>query len=64
MDLETVRETLLYMHNDLRSVPGMEAIAHSLGQALREIDATASISKQRTARHLTSHTPARFFPAR
>lgn len=45
IDLDTVRETLSYMHDDMRSVPGLERVAAALGRAIEEIEATGLIEK-------------------
>lgn len=38
IDLSTVRETLLYMQSDVRSQPGLEAVAAALAETISEID--------------------------
>lgn len=38
IDLETVRETLLYIESDCRHQPGFEGIAAALAVTLAEID--------------------------
>jgi hypothetical protein len=38
LDLDTVRETLTYIRDDLQRVPGLQSAAEALGAALREID--------------------------
>ena len=37
IDLETVRDTLAYMHDDLKRVAGMERAAKALAEAIDEI---------------------------
>lgn len=37
IDLESVRETLLYMQSDLRNAPGLEGVAAAVGSAIAEI---------------------------
>lgn len=39
IDLDTVRETLSYMHDDMRDAPGLERVAAALGRAIDEIEA-------------------------
>ena len=39
VDLETVRETLAYIHDDLSRVTGLEKASAALGQALAELAA-------------------------
>jgi hypothetical protein len=39
IDLATVRETLIYMRDDARAVPGLENVAQSLDAAIRDVDA-------------------------
>lgn len=38
IDLETVRETLLYMESDCRDYPDLEGVAAALALTLAEID--------------------------
>ena len=38
IDLESVRETLLYIESDMRHAPGFETVAAALSQVLVEID--------------------------
>lgn len=38
VDLQTVRETLVYMESDCRDCPGLEGVAAALGQTITEID--------------------------
>lgn len=38
IDLETVRETLLYIESDCRDYPGLESVAAALAVTLAEID--------------------------
>jgi hypothetical protein len=39
IDLATIRETLIYMRDDARAVPGLEQVAQSLDAAIRDVDA-------------------------
>ena len=38
VDLQTVRETLVYMESDCRDCPGLEGVAAALEQTITEID--------------------------
>ncbi|MCU0954453.1 MAG: hypothetical protein MUC37_07530 [Hyphomicrobium sp.] len=60
IDLSTVRETLTYMRDDARSIPGLEALAQSLDAAIAEVDAT----EDRLQPHTASPIASRFLPAR
>lgn len=50
IDLETVRETLLYMRDDMRRDPATAGVARALDEALSEIDAvgTTTVGHGRT----------------
>jgi hypothetical protein len=39
IDLATARETLAYMQDDMKRVPGLEKVADALASAIREMDA-------------------------
>ncbi len=59
VDLETVRETLVYIESDCKECPGLEGVAAALGQTIVEID---------RVRHAEQERPlpvvgARFIPA-
>jgi hypothetical protein len=41
VDLETIRETLVYIRDDIQRVPGLERAAEGLSTVLAEIDAAA-----------------------
>lgn len=60
IDLSTVRETLLYMRDDARLVPGLEAVAQSLDAAISEVEAAEAKLEP------VSYSPiaSRFLPAR
>lgn len=60
LDLSTVRETLIYMRDDARLVPGLEDVAQALDQAVGKVDAAESRMKP------VSYSPiaARFLPMR
>jgi hypothetical protein len=58
LDLSTVRETLAYVHDDMRRAPGLERAAAALAAALAEIElaergATAPARRQGPARFLS-----------
>jgi hypothetical protein len=60
LDLSTVRETLAYMHDDVRRAPGLERAAAALAAALAEIELAergATVPARRQG-------PARFLPGR
>ena len=38
IDLETVRETLLYIESDCRECPGLERVAARIAETISEID--------------------------
>jgi hypothetical protein len=58
LDLSTVRETLAYMHDDLRRAPGLERAAAALAAALAEVElAELGATALGRRRH-----PARFLP--
>lgn len=48
IDLETVRETLAYMHDDMRQAPELAAVASALAQAIDEIDAVSGVAPGQT----------------
>jgi hypothetical protein len=60
IDLATVRETLLYMKDDMRRVPGLEAVAEALDGAITEIDK----AERNLDRRRISPSMARFLPRR
>ena len=61
VDLSTVRETLLYLRDDARSVAGLEQVAVALDAALDEVEA----AEQRQQPALTANPVAsRFLPLR
>lgn len=59
IDLATVRETLVYMHDDMKRAPGLEAVAKAIAAALQEIDAAEKSPRPATP----SATAARFVPS-
>lgn len=60
VDLETVRETLVYMESDCRNCPGLEGVATALEQAITEIDRAAPLASEVQPREVM---PAKFVPA-
>jgi hypothetical protein len=60
VDLETVRETLLYMESDCRNCAGLEAVAAALEHAITEIDRAASLTEDTQPREVVA---AKFIPA-
>jgi hypothetical protein len=61
VDLSTVRETLLYMRDDARSVAGLERVAVALDAALDEVDAA---EQRRQPAVPASPVASRFLPLR
>ncbi len=60
IDLATVRETLIYMRDDARAVPGLEHVAASLDAAIGEVDAAEAALKPISLSPIES----RFLPMR
>lgn len=60
IDLSTVRKTVAYMQGDLARVPGLEKVAESLANTLKEIDAVDS--RPRVVDITASVTRSRFLP--
>lgn len=60
IDLSTVRETLIYMRDDARAVPGLEHVAASLDAAIGEVDAAEAKLKPVSLSPIES----RFLPMR
>lgn len=61
VDLDTIRETLLYIRDDLQRVPGLERAAEKLTAALGELTAA---ERRRLAPLSQSVIEARFLPRR
>ncbi len=61
IDLQTVRETLVYIESDCRECPGLEGVATALGQTINEIDRASDRLASETAPAVVS---ASFVPAR
>lgn len=61
IDLSTARETLAYIEDDMRRVPGLEKVAEAISLAMAEIDAAERAVPQHYA-----YTPvvSRFVPRR
>ncbi len=61
IDLETVRETLLYIESDCRDYPGLESVAAALAVTLAEIDRVQDRIEETAARrgHLGELRPRR-----
>lgn len=59
VDLSTVRETLLYMHDDMKRVPGLGEVASAIAATLAEIE---KVEREMPA---TPRSPiaARFMPS-
>ncbi len=60
IDLSTVRETLIYMRDDARSVPGLENLATALEAAIGEVDSAQDKIEPASLSPIAS----RFLPAR
>ncbi|MDX2307539.1 MAG: hypothetical protein NW216_04805 [Hyphomicrobium sp.] len=60
LDLGTVKETLLYMRDDARAVPGLEKVSAALDEAIREIDVAERRSNLKALP--TRFEPVRFLP--
>lgn len=61
IDLSTVRETMRYMHDDMKRVPGLEQAARAVNEAIKEIDLA-----ERTMQRQQKFSPiaAKFMPRR
>lgn len=61
LDLTTVRETIVYMRDDARRVPGLEGVAAALDASIAEIDKAG-----RSGRAPAGYSPfmSRFLPRR
>lgn len=56
IDLATARETLAYIEDDMRRVPGLEKVAEAVSRAMSEIDAAQAAAPQSyTYRPVASH---------
>ena len=60
VDLQTVRETLVYMESDCRDCPGLEGVAAALGHTITEIDRVNSEQDSGQPRDVVA---AKFLPA-
>lgn len=61
IDLSNARETIAYIEDDMRRVPGLEKVAAALHSAIDEIDAAERSVPRATPYSITS---ARFMPRR
>ena len=59
-DLETIRETLLYIESDCRENAGLERVAAALSQALEEIERLEALNGPK---HKAEPFYAHFVPA-
>lgn len=59
IDVATVRETLLYMHDDMKRAPELARVRTALAMALMEID---KVDRGRRTIEAADITRARFFP--
>lgn len=60
IDLSTLRETLLYMHDDMARAPGLERLRDALAIAVKEAEAAEALARSK----VTSIVNARFLPRR
>lgn len=67
LDLKTIADTLAYIHDDVKRVPGLEKVASALATSLDEIK-SAERASPRTVIGKSALSPAaitaRFFPRR
>lgn len=61
MDLSTIRETMEYMHSDMKRVPGLEKAAKAVAAALKEID---EAEQQAATTQKLNPLAAKFLPRR
>lgn len=65
IDLSTLRETLIYMHDDMTRVPGLEKLRDALALALKEAEAAETAARPPTTNFAAPQfTSARFLPRR
>jgi hypothetical protein len=62
IDLTTARETLAYMHDDMKRVPQLAKVAAALEAAMQEMDRAETANPRRIARNVI--TASRFLRAR
>ncbi|KUO63917.1 MAG: hypothetical protein APF80_06970 [Alphaproteobacteria bacterium BRH_c36] len=62
IDLQTVRETLSYIRDDVAADPALANVASALSRAITEID--SADSRKNLPRHARAPFDARFFPNR
>lgn len=58
IDLSTARETLRYIHDDMKHVPELKAVAAALEETMREMDKAEAASPRRIGRNVL--TASRF----
>ena len=58
IDLATARETLAYIHDDMKSVPELQKVANALDAAMREIDRAEATNPRRIGKNVV--TASRF----
>jgi hypothetical protein len=58
IDLSTARETLSYIHDDMKRVPELQKVAAALEEAMREMDRAEATSPRRMGRNVI--TASRF----
>ena len=64
IDLDTVRETIAYMRDDLAGTPGFEGVAGRLSAALAEIDRLEAERGSDRKKSFVDMARFRFFGAR
>ena len=60
IDLESVRDTLLYIESDLRHAPGLETVAAAVAQVLEEI---SRVEQEQGVDRALPMIAAQFLPA-
>ena len=58
IDLSTARETLTYVHDDMKRVPELQKVAAALEDAMREMDRAEAANPRRIGRNVI--TASRF----
>lgn len=58
LDLATARETLRYMHDDMKRVPELQDVAAALEKVLREMDKAETVNARRIGHNIL--TASRF----
>ncbi len=63
IDLSTLRETLIYMHDGMARAPGLEKLRDALALALKEAEAAEAVARAKAPKISKPHfTSARFLP--